>query len=235
MLNKIELLAPAGTRDSFFAAINNGADAIYLAGKAFGARASADNFTDQEIKELIQYAHIRDKKVYVTVNTIIFEDELADVIKFIEFLYINDVDAIIIQDLGLAMVVHEKYPDLALHASTQMNIHNINMVKTIQKLGFKRIVLPREMPLETIKQIKKEVDIELEVFIHGALCVSYSGNCYFSSLIGKRSGNRGRCAQPCRLPYTLLNQEKYWLSPKELCTIDKIKELIEEGIDSFKK
>ena len=234
MINKTELLAPAGSLDAFYAAIANGADAVYLGGKAFGARANASNFTLSEIQELITYAHIRDKKVYVTVNTILFESELREALQFVEDLYFSDVDAIIIQDIGLAMLIRAKYPDLALHASTQMNIHNVAMAKTIQELGFKRIVLPREMNVDVIKEIKDRVDIELEVFVHGALCVSYSGNCYFSSFIGKRSGNRGQCAQPCRLPYQLAGQEKYWLSPKDLNTLDKIKELQALGITSFK-
>ena len=234
MTNKTEILAPAGSLNAFYAAMANGADAVYLGGKAFGARANASNFTLEEIKELIKYAHIRDKKVYVTVNTVLFEKEFFDALAFVQDLYLSDVDAIIIQDLGLAMVIREKFPDLALHASTQMNIHNISMAKIVQELGFKRIVLPREMNIDTIKEIKKQVAIELEVFVHGALCVSYSGNCYFSSFIGKRSGNRGQCAQPCRLPYRLADQEKYWLSPKELYTIDNIKQLQALGITSFK-
>ncbi len=234
MINKTEILAPVGSLDAFYAAMAAGADAVYLGGKAFGARANATNFTLPEIKELIKYAHVRDKKVYVTVNTIIFENEFTNALGFVEELYHSDVDAIIIQDLGLAMVIREKYPDLALHASTQMNIHNLPMAKKIQELGFKRIVLPREMNIDQIKEIKEKVNIELEVFIHGALCVSYSGNCYFSSFIGKRSGNRGQCAQPCRLPYQLDGKEKYWLSPKDLCTIDRIKELQAIGITSFK-
>jgi len=234
MINKTEILAPAGSLDAFYAAMAAGADAVYLGGKAFGARANATNFTLPEIKELIRYAHIRDKKVYVTVNTIIFEDEFSQALEFVGNLYYSDVDAIIIQDLGLAMVIREKYPDLALHASTQMNIHNWSMAKKIQELGFKRIILPREMNIDQIRAIKEKVDIELEIFIHGALCVSYSGNCYFSSFLGKRSGNRGQCAQPCRLPYRLEGKEKYWLSPKDLCTLDRIKELQAIGITSFK-
>ena len=173
MINKTEILAPAGSLDAFYAAMVAGADAVYLGGKAFGARANATNFTLPEIKELIRYAHIRDKKVYVTVNTIIFEDEFSQALEFVGNLYYSDVDAIIIQDLGLAMVIREKYPDLALHASTQMNIHNWSMAKKIQELGFKRIILPREMNIDQIKMIKEKVDIELEIFIHGALCVSY--------------------------------------------------------------
>lgn len=234
MINRTEILAPAGSSEAFYAAIASGADAVYLGGKAFGARAKATNFTIDEIKELIKYAHLRDRKVYVTVNTIIFEEELTSALQFVEELYFNDVDAIIVQDLGLAMAVREMYPDLALHASTQMNIHNLAMAKVIADLGFKRLILPREMSIDVIREIKAQTSIELEVFIHGALCVSYSGNCYLSSFIGKRSGNRGQCAQPCRLPYTLANQEKYWLSTKDLNTLERIKELQDAGITSFK-
>lgn len=232
-----EILAPVGSIESFYAAIRSGADAVYLAGKSFGARAYANNFSLEEIIELIKYAHVRDKKVYVTVNTIILESELREAVEFVGKLYLNDVDAIIIQDLGLASILFKKFPGLALHASTQMNIHNLEMVKTIKKLGFSRVILPRETSIDLIKKIKEEVDIEVEVFVHGSLCVSYSGNCYFSSLIGKRSGNRGRCAQPCRLEYSLSCSDiknKYLLSTKDLCTLDKINELTSLGVDSFK-
>lgn len=232
-----EILAPVGSIESFYAAIRSGADAVYLAGKSFGARAYANNFSLEEIIELIKYAHVRDKKVYVTVNTIILESELREAVEFVGKLYLNDVDAIIIQDLGLASILFKKFPGLALHASTQMNIHNLEMVKTIKKLGFSRVILPRETSIDLIKKIKEEVDIEVEVFVHGSLCVCYSGNCYFSSLIGKRSGNRGRCAQPCRLEYSLSCSDiknKYLLSTKDLCTLDKINELTSLGVDSFK-
>lgn len=232
-----EILSPVGSIESFYAAIRSGADAVYLAGKSFGARAYANNFSIEEIIELIKYAHVRDKKVYVTVNTIILESELREAVEFVGKLYLNDVDAIIIQDLGLASILFKKFPGLALHASTQMNIHNLEMVKTIKKLGFSRVILPRETSIDLIKKIKEEVDIEVEVFVHGSLCVSYSGNCYFSSLVGKRSGNRGRCAQPCRLEYSLSSTDvknKYLLSTKDLCTLDKINELTSLGVDSFK-
>ena len=234
----MELLAPAGSIEIAYTALNSGADAIYFAGKSFGARASASNFTENEIIEITKYAHERDKSVYVTVNTVIFEDEIREVVKFLDFLYLNDVDGVIVQDLGLCKIIKERYPSLELHASTQMNIHTVNDAKVLKDLGFKRVVVSRETPIEVVKEIK-DLGIEVEVFIHGALCVSYSGNCFFSSIVGKRSGNRGRCAQPCRLEYSLLKDsekisEGYLLSPKELCTIEMIDEYKKIGVDSLK-
>lgn len=237
----IELLAPAGNIDAAYASFKNGSDAIYLAGPSFGARAYANNFSLEEIKEIIEYAHIIDKKVYITVNTLLFEKEIDEVLKFLDYIYENDCDAVIVQDLGLAEIINKRYPGLDIHASTQMNIHTVDDALKLKELGYKRIVLAREASIDVIKEIKEKVDIELEVFIHGALCVSYSGNCYFSSIVGKRSGNRGRCAQPCRKEYTLVNNNdnsrqkwKYYLSPKDLCTIDRINELKEIGVDSLK-
>ena len=241
---KVELLAPAGSVNAAYAALNNGSDAIYLAGPSFGARAYANNFSYDDIKDIIKYAHITGRKVYITVNTLIFENEIEDVIEFLDFIYLNDCDAVIVQDLGLAEIIKKRYPDLALHASTQMNIHTVADAKKLKEIGYKRIVLARETPLEVIKEIKENIDIEIEVFIHGALCVSYSGNCYFSSFIGKRSGNRGRCAQPCRKEYAIQEKDTnkiakkdswaYYLSPKDLSTIENIKELIDCNIDSLK-
>ncbi len=233
---KTELLSPAGSKEAAMAAIHNGADAIYLGGYAFGARASAENFSNENIVEIIKYAHLLDVKVYATVNTLIKDSEMEEALELIAFLYNNYIDAIIIQDIGLAKLIKQKYPFLALHASTQMNIHSLNQAKFLASLGFKRVVLARECSYEIIKEIKNKVDIEVEVFVHGALCMSYSGNCYMSSFIGKRSGNRGRCAQPCRLPYTLNEDSKpeYWLSPKDLLTLPYLKQLIEIGIESFK-
>lgn len=229
-----EILAPAGNYQSFLQAVNNGADAVYLAGKAFGARASAENFTNEQIFALIAEAHLLGVKVYVTVNTLIKDCEFNDAVNFIEELYIHNVDAIIVQDLGLMDYIIRKFPDLDVHASTQVNVHSVEQAQFLKRLGVKRIILARETPINIIKAIKKQVDIEVEVFVHGALCMSYSGNCYLSSIIGGRSGNRGRCAQPCRLKYTLLDDETYWLSPKDLMTIDYLDTLTEIGIDSFK-
>ncbi|MGD9886613.1 MAG: DUF3656 domain-containing protein [Bacilli bacterium] len=233
-MKKVELLAPVGSKDAFFAAIYNHADAVYLGGKAFGARAHADNFSNQELQEMISIAHLHDVKVYVTVNTVVYDSEWADLIHFLDFLYLNDCDAVIVQDLGVAKLIAHRYPQMDLHASTQMNIHSVEQAKVLKNLGFKRIVLARETALKDVIAIKQGVDIEIEVFVHGALCVSCSGNCYMSSLIGKRSGNRGRCAQPCRLPYTYNGETKYFISPKDLNTLDFIPELIDSGIDSFK-
>lgn len=233
---KTEILSPAGNKEAFLSAIHHGANAIYLGGLQFGARSQAQNFTTEEIIELINYAHLYDVKVYVTVNTLIKEKEFEEVVEFVEELYINNVDAIIIQDIGLATYLLNVYPDIVLHASTQMNIHTLEQAKFIKSLGFKRIVLARECSIDVIKQIKENVDIELEVFVHGALCMSYSGNCLMSSFIGKRSGNRGKCAQPCRLLYSLDDNDKpsYLLSPKDLMTLDKLNQLLDLKIDSLK-
>ena len=236
-MRKIELLSPAGSKESFYAAINAGTDAIYLGGKLFSARAYASNFSNEELKELIIYAHLRNVKVYVTVNTLVFEEEFFEAIKFIEFLYRNNVDAILLQDLGLASYIHKVYPSLEIHASTQLNCHNISEAKALMKLGFKRIVLARETPLHLVREIKR-LGVEVEVFVHGALCVSYSGQCLMSSLIGNRSGNRGKCAQPCR-NYMICEGDnrrstEFAISMKDLCTIDRIGELIECEIDSLK-
>lgn len=230
----IEILAPAGNMEVFKSAIASGCDAIYLAGKSYGARAYANNFSDDELFDAIEYAHLYNVKVFVTVNTLVFEDEIEDVIKYIDKLYLNQVDGVIVQDLGLASIIKKRYNGLSLHASTQVNAQTLEDVKVLKELGFDRVILGREVSLSTIKEIRQNVDIELEVFVHGALCMSYSGNCYFSSLVGDRSGNRGRCAQPCRLEYKLNNQnEKYYLSPKDLCTIDNINEII-KYVDSIK-
>lgn len=235
-MKHVELLAPVGSYEAFLAAIQNDADAVYLGGKQFGARAYADNFSLNDIKEIIKHAHLYEKKVYITVNTIIFENEIKDLIEYLDFLYLNDCDGIIVQDLGIVNIVNERYPNFDLHASTQMNIHTVEQAKKLKELGFRRIVLARELPIEDIIEIKNNVDIEIEVFVHGALCVCYSGNCYMSSIIGKRSGNRGRCAQPCRLKYSLNDskESKYLISPKDLKTIESIDKLIEAGIDSLK-
>lgn len=239
-LKKVELLAPAGHKDALIGAINAGADAIYLAGKRFGARAYANNFSDEELIETIDYAHVRGVRVFVAINTLVFDDEVEDLISYADFLVKHHVDALIVQDLGMIDLFVKRYPDTDIHVSTQFNTHNLYQVKMLKSLGVKRIVLARETSIQTIKAIKKEVDIELEVFIHGALCVSYSGNCLMSSMIGGRSGNRGECAQPCRLPYQLykdnqkIQDSSYLLSTKDLMTIDYIGELIEIGIDSFK-
>ena len=238
-MKKPELLAPAGNMESMKAAINAGCDAIYLGGKSFGARSFAQNFSDEELIETIKYAHIRGVKIYVTVNTLIFENEVDEFMQYIDFLHRNNVDAIIIQDLGMMDLIRKTYPNLEIHASTQMHIHNLEGVKLAEKLGIKRTVLARETDINTIEKIKKNTNIELEIFIHGALCVSYSGQCLMSYFMGSRSGNRGTCAQCCRMKYDLLNnsvlnKNKYPLSTKDLCTIDNIGKLIDIGVDSLK-
>lgn len=232
---KSELLAPVSDYSSFYQGLKAGADAFYFGGKSFGARAYAKNLDNDEIKEMIRVAHIYNKKTYATVNTIVFEKEIEEVIEFLDFLYLAGVDGIIVQDLGIINIITKRYPGLELHASTQMNVRTLKEAKELKKLGFSRIVLPRELSIDEIKHIKDNVDIELEVFIHGALCVSFSGNCLFSSFHGGRSGNRGKCAQPCRQLYQLDGREElYAISPKELNTTEHIKELLELGIHSLK-
>lgn len=240
-MKKVELLAPVGSFESLNAAINAGCDAVYLSGYMFGARQFAPNFSDEELVEAIKTSHIYGVKVYVTVNTLIKENEVETFLNYIDFLHKNNVDAVIMQDLGMIDLIRKTYPNLEIHASTQLHIHNLEGVKFCRNLGLKRVVLARETNIELINEIRKQTDIELEVFVHGALCVSYSGQCLMSSLIGGRSGNRGACAGTCRLPYQLVsedgkrkNSEDYVLSMKDLCTLEHIKELIESGIDSFK-
>ena len=239
-MKKPELLSPAGNMECLIAAINAGCDAVYLGGYTFGARSFAGNFSNEELIEAIEYAHIYGVKVYVTVNTIIYEDETDRFIEYIDFLHKNNVDAIIIQDLGMMDYIRKVYPNLEIHASTQMNIHNFEGAKLLEELGIKRVVLAREISPKIIKQIKDNLNIEVEGFIHGALCFSYSGECLMSSLIGGRSGNRGTCTQCCRMEYDLINnnqkinKEKYLISMKDLNTIENIPELISLGIDSFK-
>lgn len=238
-MRKVELLSPVGNIEMAHLAIHNGADAIYLAGKAYGARKYAENFTNEELVNIIEYAHLYGVKVYVTVNTIIYENELSDVLDYVEFLYINQVDALIMQDIGLITLIRRMYPNLEIHASTQCHNHNNSILELWKNLGVKRVVLAREMTTSQIKELKSV--IEKEIFIYGALCICYSGCCLFSSLNGGRSGNRGECVGCCRLPYQLSENGKrittdgnYLLSTKELNTLNNLNELIELGIDSFK-
>ena len=242
MLKKPELLAPVGEMDSFYAAIENGANAVYVGGKHFSARQFAKNLDLEELKEIVEYAKLRNVKVYVTVNTLVKNEEMDELMSYIHDLSIIGVDAIIVQDLGVFRVVNKYFPNINVHASTQMSAHSIDDVKFLQDLGYKRVVLARELSLKEVKSIKKAVDIEIETFVHGALCVSYSGQCLMSSMIGGRSGNRGRCAQPCRLPYSLSEggiditnkDEEYLMSPKDIQTLDLIPDFINAGIDTFK-
>ena len=238
-MKEIELLAPAGNMESLVAAISAGCDAVYLSGKKYGARAFAANFSNEELIEAINYAHLYDVKVYVTVNTLIYESEFNDFIDYIDFLYKSNVDAVIMQDIGAMDLVRQKFPNLEIHASTQMNIHSLESVKMLESLNIKRAVLSRELSISDIENIKKNSEIELEIFIQGALCVSFSGCCLMSSLIGGRSGNRGSCAQCCRMKYSLIKDnmevdEGYLLSTKDLCTINNIGRLIDIGVTSLK-
>ena len=238
-MKKIELLSPAGSMDALKYAIHNGADAVYLGGKKFGARAFAQNFSESELVDAINYAHIYNVKIYITVNTIIYDDEFEDALNFIEFLYKNNVDAIIMQDIGLMNVAHKRFPDLIIHASTQCHNHNIENIDFFKSIGVKRVILDREMSLEEIKKLN--TDMEIEIFIHGALCISYSGCCLMSYLGGGRSGNRGECTGCCRLPYKLIENNKeyktngeYLISTKELNTSNKINEIMNSNIVSLK-
>ncbi len=240
-MKKIELLAPAGNFDSMKAAIQAGCDAVYLAGKQFGARAFSKNFTNEEIIEAIKYAHLYGVKVYVTVNTLIYDNEVGAFLEYVEFLHRNNVDALIIQDFGMFDLVRKTFPNLELHASTQMHIHNLDGTQLMEKLGMKRVVLARETSIDEIRYIKENSNVELEVFIHGALCISYSGQCLMSSLIGGRSGNRGACAGSCRLKYDViddngikLNKGEYPLSTKDLNSLEYVSELIDAGVASLK-
>ncbi len=249
-----ELLAPAGSPESFRAAVAAGADAIYLSGKRFGARKFAANFSDADIVEAVRYAHLWGVKVYVTVNTLIHDRELAGVMNYLCWLYCIGVDAVLVQDTGVLALAREYLPELTLHASTQMTIHNTPGVRWAKEQGITRVVLARELSLAEVERIArdtKDTGVGLEVFVHGALCYSYSGQCLLSSLIGGRSGNRGMCAQPCRKPYTLITgdtddfgnsvhvhevplKERYLLSPKDLCTYHHLPELVGSPVVSLK-
>ena len=234
-----ELLSPVGNMDCLMAAINGGCDAVYLAGKAFGARGFAGNFNKEELEEALRICHLYDVKVYVTVNTLVFDNEVESFLKYIDYLHTIGVDAVIMQDIGMIDLVRKTYPNLEIHASTQANIHNLEGVKFCEELGIRRVVLARETPFELIDEIKKNTTCELEIFVHGALCMSYSGECLMSALIGNRSGNRGTCAQCCRQPYSLeINNKEvddgYLLSTKDLNTLSYIGKLIDCGVSSLK-
>lgn len=241
----IELLAPVGTMESLYAAVENGADAVYLGGKVFNARQYASNFGIDELREAVKYAHLRGIRVYVTVNILLENKELEEAVDYIKHLYEIDVDGLIVQDLGLVHLIKTLFPDFELHASTQMTINNLEGTLFLENMGFKRVVLARELSTKEIKYIDDNSNVELEGFIHGALCVCYSGQCLMSSIIGGRSGNRGTCAQPCRMPYSIVHLKdgkvvseqlvkKHILSTKDLCTIENIDDVVDSGLKSLK-
>ncbi|MCR5703319.1 MAG: U32 family peptidase [Eubacterium sp.] len=240
---KVELLAPGGSYESVLAALNAGADAVYTGGEKFGARASADNLTTEQLIDAIHYAHLHHKKLYLTINTLLKNKELEqELCSYLEPLYKEGLDAVIVQDFGVICFLRKYFPKLPIHASTQMTIFGSRTVNELKRLGVSRIVTPRELSLKEISAIYENTGMEIESFVHGALCYCYSGQCLMSSFIGGRSGNRGRCAQPCRMEYDLkLNNqtinaknEKYILSPKDICTLKILPEIIESGVYSLK-
>ena len=232
----MKIVAPAGNMERFYSAISATADEIYLGLKGFGARRNAENFTVEELKKAIDYAHLRGSRIFLTLNTIMTNREIELLYSTLKDLYNYGLDAIIVQDLGYAEYLHKNFPSIEIHGSTQMTVANYYEINYLKELGFKRIVLPRELCFEEIKEIRKNTDIELEVFVSGSLCISFSGNCYMSSFIGGRSGNRGMCAQPCRKEYkTSCGEKSYFLSPKDqLYGLDEIKKLQEIGVESIK-
>jgi len=232
----MKIVAPAGNMERFYSAISATADEIYLGLKGFGARRNVENFTVEELKKAIDYAHLRGSRIFLTLNTIMTNREIELLYPTLKDLYNYGLDAIIVQDIGYAEYLHKNFPSIEIHGSTQMTVANYYEINYLKELGFKRIVLPRELSFEEIKEIRKNTDMELEVFVSGSLCISFSGNCYMSSFIGGRSGNRGMCAQPCRKEYkTSCGKKSYFLSPKDqLYGLDEIKKLQEIGVESIK-
>ena len=237
---KYEVLAPAGSYECMLAAFNAGADAVYVGGQLFGARAFANNFNQEELIKAIDYAHMHNKKLFLTVNTLLKNQEIdKKLIEYLTPLYEAGLDAVIVQDFGVLSLVKEHFPKMDIHASTQMTVTGEHFAKVLKDYGVSRIVPARELSLKEIESIYKETGLEIECFVHGALCYSYSGMCLLSSLIGARSGNRGRCAQPCRLPYDVLfdnetKKEQYPLSPKDLCTLKILPKILKAGVYSLK-
>lgn len=240
MTKKAELLAPAGNYNAFLGALNAGADAVYLGGDRFGARAYADNFDKEQIIRALHVAHFYGKKIYLTVNTLLKERELTELSSYLAPFYEAGLDGVIVQDFGVFCHIREQFPGLPLHVSTQMTVTGAQGAAFLKEQGACRIVPARELSLEEVRKIREEADVEVECFIHGAMCYCYSGQCLFSSILGGRSGNRGRCAQPCRLPYEIYDEDKrlsgskYPLSLKDMCTLEYLPELLAAGIDSFK-
>ncbi len=242
MNKKIEILAPAGSYEGMIAAMNAGCDAVYIGGTSFGARAYANNLDEDTLLKAIDEAHLRDKRLYLTVNTLVKEKERMQLLPFLEKLYLQGLDAAIVQDVGVLHFIHRYFPELPIHASTQMTLTMAQGANLLKEYGVTRLVPARELSFKEIRAIRDNTDLEIEVFVHGALCYCYSGQCLMSSMIGGRSGNRGRCAQPCRMAYQLYTdrkqisteQEKYLLSPKDINTLALLPELVEAGVDSFK-
>ena len=236
MRNKdVELLAPAGNLEIFKGVIESGADAVYVGGSMFGARAYANNFTEEELLEAIDFAHLRGVKVYLTVNTLIKNSEFSKLYDYLLPYYKRGLDAVIVQDIGVVKAIHEYFPSMEIHTSTQMTVTGADGVRFLSQFGVTRVVMAREVSLAEMKRIHEETGMELEAFVHGALCYSYSGQCLFSSILGGRSGNRGRCAQPCRLPYTVEGKkDEYILSLKDMCGIKALDKLHDAGVYSLK-
>ena len=233
-MEKYEVLAPVGGKSAFYTAIKAGADAVYMGLNKFNARMRADNISIEELSELVKYAHIKGVAVYITLNTLVDDKEMKEVVLLVGKCIESKVDAFIVQDYGIVGVLRRVYPGIVLHGSTQMGVHNRYGAMVAKELGLSRIVLSREVTIDDIKDIKDNVDIELEVFVQGAMCVAFSGNCYLSSLKHNASGNRGECKQLCRLPYRINNKSGYFLSPRDNCMLDYISALCEIGVKSFK-
>lgn len=234
MKNKTEILAPVGSKESLIAAVNSGADAVYMGTKKFNARIKADNFSFEQVKEAIDYCHARNVKVNITMNTLVADDEMPLALETLKQIYSLGADAVILQDLGFASLVKKAAPEIERHASTQMSVQTLAGVRLLENLGYERVVLPRELTREEIKNIKENAECEFEIFVHGALCMCVSGQCYMSSMFGSRSGNRGLCAQPCRLPFKAEGGTGHDLSLKDLSLVQNLREIYEMGVDSLK-
>ena len=232
MNKNIEILAPAGSFEAVSAAVRTGADAVYMGTDKFNARLRADNFSDEEIREAIRYCHAHGVKVHITMNTLVSDSELEDAMGVIKRVCQWGADVLILQDIGLASLVKKAVPSIERHASTQMSVQTLSGVKLLEKMGYSRVVLPRECTKAEIENIRKNTDIEIEIFVHGAHCMSVSGQCYMSSMFGSRSGNRGVCAQPCRLPFKVDAGTGYDLSLKDLSVVEHIKEIADMGVVS---
>lgn len=242
-MKKIEILAPAGSFESLIAAVNANADAVYIGGSKFGARAYANNLIEEDMRKAIDYAHLHGKNIYLTINTLLKDSEVEnELYEYLVKYYKHGIDAVIVQDVGVLKFIHEHFKDLPIHVSTQMTLTMAGGLKILEEMGVTRLVTSRELNLAEIKTFRENTNLEIESFVHGALCYCYSGQCLMSSMLGGRSGNRGRCAQPCRMPYELKEDgraisnlnHKYLLSPKDICTLSMVPDLIEAGIDSFK-